>query len=146
MEKIQSDRLSIRGHTLLCLQGFRGEGYSPDFVENLSAIHRLLTTSPERTLKVIQSPDHVCAACPNLKGEECRLNGAGSEEEMKKQDIDVMARLGIVNGAVLPWREILSRISSHIERDDLDEICGGCRWLPLGYCKKGIEALKGVHF
>ena len=144
MEDIHSGRLRIRGHTLLCLQGFRGEGYSPEFVENLSAIHRLLTTFPEKPVEVIQAPDDICIACPNLKGDGCHLNGAGSEEEMKKQDVDVMKRLGMTEGLIFPWREILARVSRNMEGNDLVDVCGGCRWLPLGYCKKGIEALKGV--
>jgi hypothetical protein len=144
MEKIQSGRLRVRGHTLLCLQGFRGEGYSPGFVENLAAIHRILTDFPEKLVEVIQRPDHICIACPNLKSNGCHLNGPGSEEEMKKQDQEVMGRLGITDGTVLPWREILSRISERIGGGDLAGICGSCRWLPLGYCKKGVEDLGRV--
>ena len=33
------DPIRVRAHTLLCLQGFRGEGYSAGFVENMAAIH-----------------------------------------------------------------------------------------------------------
>ena len=143
MKSVRFDRLTVRGHTLLCLQGFRGEGYSPDFVENLSAIHRLLTAFPEKPVEVVQAPDSICASCPNLKSDGCHLKGPGSEAEMMAQDKEVMGRLDIPEGAVLPWQDILHRISGNIQGGDLAGICGGCQWLPSGYCKKGIEALKG---
>lgn len=142
MKNSHSDRLIVRGHTLLCLQGFRGEGYSPDFVENLSRIHRRLAGAPETAVEVVAGPDQVCAACPNLGSEGCRLNGPGSEGEMREQDEAVMRRLGIESGAVLSWGEILRRISGKVGGEDLVEICGSCRWRPLGYCKEGVERLK----
>ncbi len=65
-----ADPVIIRGHTLLCLQGFRGEGYSPDFIDNMSAICTRLQSYPETRIRVTDSPDHFCAACPNLKESE----------------------------------------------------------------------------
>jgi hypothetical protein len=133
--------ITVRGHTLLCLQGFRGEGYSPAFVENMTSVHQLLSASPDIPVRVVQKPDQFCAACPNLKSDGCHLHGPGSEEGMKAQDADVMARLGIADGQTLPWREILRRIAEKVEGKDLTEICGSCPWLPLGYCKEGIDRL-----
>jgi hypothetical protein len=40
------------------------------------------------------------------------------------------------------WREILERIRRAVSGDDLPSICGNCRWLPLGYCREGIERLR----
>ncbi|HZR46744.1 MAG TPA: DUF1284 domain-containing protein [Candidatus Manganitrophaceae bacterium] len=142
MKNTGSDRLILRGHTLLCLQGFRGEGYSPEFVENLFQIDRRLAAASETAVEVVCGPDRVCAACPHLESSGCRLNGPGSEGEMKEQDAAVMRRLGIEKGAVLPWSEILRRISGTVQGADLAEICGSCRWRPLGYCREGIERLK----
>lgn len=143
MERIEDPpaTISIRGHTLLCLQGFKGEGYSPEFVANLSAIHRSLSSFSGERVKVVDRPDRVCSACPHLDPAGCRLNGAGSEEEMKAQDRAVMARLRIAEGEILSWKEILDRIARAVQGSDLPQICGNCRWLPLGYCKEGIDAL-----
>jgi hypothetical protein len=133
--------LAIRGHTLLCLQGFRGEGYSPDFIRNMTEIHRRLAEDPALVVTVVDSPDAVCRACPHLSAEGCRLNGPGSEGEMKAQDGEVLRRLGLEKGKGYPWGEILDRIGRRIVPPDLDDICGDCRWLPLGYCKEGIRRL-----
>lgn len=141
----RSDPVVIRGHNLLCLQGFRGEGYSRAFIDGLATIHRTLSDDPARLTQVVQRPDDICHACPHLKLDGCHLNGPGSEREVKVQDREVMGRLGIAEGEVLPWGEILLRISKAVTGESLQEICGGCRWLPLGYCREGIDRLKIVN-
>lgn len=133
--------LIIRGHTLLCLQGFRGEGYSPAFIENIAAIHRRLSEAAETPVRAVAEPDTICRACPHLQSDGCHLKGPGFEGPMKIQDREVLARLGIAEGEVLPWKEILHRIAARMEGSDLDEICGACPWLPLGYCREGIDQL-----
>lgn len=139
-----STPLMIRGHTLLCLQGFRGEGYSAAFIAEMAAAHRLLAASPETPVQVVARPDLFCRACPNLAADGCALKGPGFERSMETQDRDVMARLEIAEGEILPWREVLHRIARRAAGSDLDAICGGCRWLPLGYCREGIDALKVI--
>jgi len=134
--------LRLRGHTLLCLQGYRGLGYSPDFVSNLTALHRRLTAEPDLLVTVVDEPDAVCSACPHLAAAGCALHGDQSEPAMRRQDQDVLARLGFRPGDCLSWRAILERIAAVIQGTDLPGICGSCRWLPLGYCREGIERLR----
>lgn len=141
----RSNLLTVRAHTLLCLQGFRGEGYSPVFVENMGAIHRRLSTDPKTAVRVIARPDEICSTCPHLHPDGCHLKGPGFEAAMNRQDQAVMARLGIAEGEILSWGEILRRIAARIEGGDLDAICGACPWLPLGYCREGIDALSLVQ-
>jgi len=50
----------LRGHHLICLQFFRGEGYSPEFVENLAHV---ITNATESGALVVAGADRVCAAC-----------------------------------------------------------------------------------
>ncbi|MDF0651722.1 MAG: DUF1284 domain-containing protein [Nitrospira sp.] len=94
-----STPIRLRGHTLLCLQGFRGEGYSPGFVANMAAIHQILRNQPEATVQVVASPDAVCAACPHQQGSSgCTINGEPSEADMNNQDRVVLGRLGLKAG------------------------------------------------
>jgi len=134
--------IRVRGHTLLCLQGFRGEGYSPEFVENMASIHQALTTNPDRLIEVIASPDAICRACPHRQASGCTLNGERSEAEMVEQDRAVMLRLGLNVGDHLRWSELLERVRRAVSGKDLPSICGTCRWLPLGYCQEGINRLR----
>ncbi|NGZ11306.1 MAG: DUF1284 domain-containing protein, partial [Nitrospira sp. LK70] len=138
-----STPIRLRGHTLLCLQGFRGEGYSPSFVANMAAIHQTLCNQPEATVQVVASPDAVCAACPHQQGSSgCTLNGEPSEADMVDQDRVVLGRLGLKAGDHLSWQEVLGKIITSMSGDDLPSICGSCRWLPLGYCREGIDRLR----
>ena len=134
--------IRLRGHTLLCLQGFRGEGYSPEFVQNMASVHETLTNYPDTFVEVLASPDAICVACPHRHQSGCTLNGAQSEEDMKEQDLVVIKRLGLQIGSRLHWRDILERIRISVSSDDLPSICGSCRWLPLGYCKEGVNRLR----
>lgn len=137
-----STAIRLRGHTLLCLQGFRGEGYSPTFVENMAVIHRLLTDHPETLVEVVASPDVVCAACPHRHLSGCELNGVRSEAEMTEQDHLVLQRLGLKVGSRIRWQDILHRIGHSVSGEDLPAICGSCRWLSLGYCREGLNLLR----
>ena len=135
--------IRLRGHTLLCLQGFRGAGYSVEFVENMAAVHETLTNHPEILVEVLASPDAVCVACPHRHQSGCTLNGAKSEEDMKDQDLVVIKKLGLQIGSRIRWRDILERIRISVSGDDLPSICGSCRWLSLGYCREGVNRLGG---
>ncbi len=138
--------IRLRAHTLLCLQGFRGEGYSASFVHNLSMIHRSLAEDPEQVVQVLDSPDAVCQVCPHhLCGAGCAIDGSESEEAMRDQDRHVLSLLGLTAGHRLPWSEVLDRIRGSVVGADLPGICGGCRWLPLGYCREGIDRLRNAQ-
>ena len=131
--------MKIRAHSLLCIQGFVGKGYSPEFVSNMTRVIESL--GDDAPVTVVDEPDVLCAACPNLAEGGCTLHGEGSEQGIVHQDRDVMARLGIAAGDTLPWGEIVSRIAARVAPDDLDDICGACPWLPLGVCKAGLRGL-----
>lgn len=143
----QANPVIIRGHTLLCLQGFRGEGYSPDFIDNMAVIHTRLQSHPKTRVRVTDSPDLFCAACPNLKESEpvgCTLRGPDFEQHIVSQDRQVLDLLGLRVGQEITWAEVLQRIGSRARGEMLDGICGDCQWLSLGYCKEGIERLRAA--
>jgi len=54
-------KAKLRGHHLICLNFFKGEGYSEDFISN---IHSVIG---EDNIEIVQGPDDVCAWCPYLK-------------------------------------------------------------------------------
>jgi len=132
----------IRCHTLLCLQGFRGVGYSEAFVINMKGIHEGLSKDLESCVEVVAGPDDICNTCPHLGGMGCMLDGADSESDMKRKDHEVAALLGIDPGRRYRWREIIERISGIITPPILKDLCSRCQWYPLGYCEEGILNLK----
>ncbi len=156
---VQAGPVEIRGHTLLCLQGFRGEGYSPDFIDNMAAVLERLQAAPGTRVRVTVSPDQFCAHCPNLnrlspspsialggQGDDggCALRGPGFEREVAAQDRSVLDLLGLRAGEEVTWEEVLFRIGSRLRGDQLPDLCGDCQWLPLGTCREGIDRLNHI--
>jgi hypothetical protein len=133
----------LRAHNLLCLLGYRGVGYSPGFVAEMTSVHETLSRDPETLVEVRTRPDRLCSACPHLAG-GCTLGGPEHEAHMRAQDEDVAARLGLRGGDVVPWREILARVRASVRGADLPAICTTCPWLPLGWCAAGIEEVRSA--
>ena len=127
---------------VLCLMGFRGKGYSGSFVAEMSDVHRRLQADPEQPVRLISSPDRLCAACPNLRGGGCTLQGPDHEAHMRAQDEDVLRRLGLAAGGVYAWRVVLDRVRARVRGADLPAICTTCPWLSLGWCAEGVDALR----
>lgn len=136
------ERMRLRAHHLICILGFRGLGYSKDYAANMSQIVAQLRSSPQTLIEITSQPDDLCFPCPFLKEGGCQERGPESEEVVRNRDLAVMARLGLMVGDKITWSGVEERIRSSISPDDLDEICGDCQWLPLGYCADGLKRLK----
>ena len=134
--------MNLRGHNLLCIQGFVGKGYSDEFVANMTGVIAALTE--ESRVTVVAEPDVLCGSCPHLKRTGCSLHGDGTEQGILTQDRNVLERLGIASGEEVTWGEILERIRRSIAPEDLDAICGSCPWLPMGHCKEGLRRLRAT--
>ena len=58
--------MKLRGHHLVCLHFFTGEGYTKEFIDNLNRILKKAEAGEE--IEVINSADDVCIKCPYFKG------------------------------------------------------------------------------
>ena len=133
----------LRGHHLLCILGFRGKGYSPEFVENMARVVGRIRLKKDTPIRVRLKADDICRPCPFRRSERCTRK-PDAERRVQAHDAEVMARLGIPAGAVLPWAEVEARIAAHIAAEDLHQICPTCPWLPLGYCIQGVRELRSA--
>lgn len=134
--------LRLRAHNLLCLQGFRGRGYDAAFVAEMTAVHRQLAADPDTPVEVVARPDRLCSACPHLAAGGCTLGGPEHEAHMHAQDEQVLRRLWLQDGEVLPWSQVLERIARSVRGSDLPGLCTTCPWLSLGWCAEGVDALR----
>jgi hypothetical protein len=125
----------------LCLLGFRGSGYSPSFVRAMQEVQDELGGAPGQRVRLVDAPDPICRACPNLAETGCTLGGPDHEAHMRAHDREVLRRLGLVAGAELTWEALLERIAGRIRGADLPAICTTCPWLPLGVCRQSVDAL-----
>ena len=132
--------MRLRAHHLLCLLGFRGLGYSPEFVANMDGIAERLRSSPETLIEIVCQPDDICSSCPFFGEKGCEHKGPSSEKKRRGQDTAVIERLNIKAGEKLNWLEVRERIRRAISLQDLEKICQDCQWLPLGYCVEGLRS------
>lgn len=130
--------LRLRGHHLLCLHGFRGRGYSLDFIENMQTIRDRLIESPELQVEVLISPDMICESCPNLSDNKCIGAGEGSEAHISAKDAFVLSSLSLEAGAVVSAGQLFAETANAF-CTGLADVCSKCEWHGLGWCDDGIR-------
>lgn len=117
--------LLLRPHHALCLRFFRGKGYSPEFVANMTAIQAALT--PEAPVELAGGADRVCAFCPNRRGELCE-----AQEKVARYDRAVLDRCGLAAGQILPFGTLEALAEARILAPGAREaVCGDCQWTEL---------------
>jgi hypothetical protein len=115
--------LHLRGHHLLCLQSYRGEGYERPFVENLE---RVLRTFEESPAIVVEGADDVCSACPSLAEGRC-ADPAGGEDEIRRLDRLACDLLELRAGGVVDATYVRTR-SREVWNAWREGACDGCAW------------------
>ena len=133
--------LRIRAHHLLCILGFRGLGYSQEFIVRMGKVVEELSSNSTIPITIIAECDVICTSCPHHKGNKC-LKKVDSEWKVENRDLEVLQRLGFEVGAQMPAGEAWTRIRGKLTVKDVAEICQGCEWLELGYCAEGLERLE----
>lgn len=136
-------KVRLRGHHLLCVHGFRGMGYSPEFVRKMhDIVERIRDTSQDFPIEVVRDFDVTCLVCPNKGDEKCEAN-EGSDEHVKTMDRDVISHLGLQENHTYLKSELVALTRQKVVPADLDRLCAGCSWLSYGVCKEGIAKLRG---
>ncbi len=74
-----SMKAKLRGHHLICLNFFRGEGYSDDFIKNIYSV------VGKEKVEIVEGADDVCSRCPYLKENKCS-NNEYTDEKILLQD------------------------------------------------------------
>ena len=136
------ETIKLRGHHLLCSIGFRGKGYSSEFVRNMAQVVGVMRSNHNVRIEVGWRHDEICASCPSLGPNGCSKKGAVSEFRVGYHDMMVIKRLGIKNGETVVWSDVMERIKQNVRPEDLSTLCRGCQWLPLGYCEEGLRQLR----
>ena len=115
--------VNLRAHHGMCRCFFQGKGYSGEFVESMRAMKAILEENPK--VRLLNSADDICAACPNKLTEICAENAS-------RYDREVLRRCGLSVGDTLPYRDFSQKVIETILRPGLrGSICGGCQWSGL---------------
>jgi hypothetical protein len=130
----------LRAHHFICLQFFRGEGYSANFVENLT---RVLNGAVDAPALLVEGADDVCAACPGLSADGTCADPDAGEAEVQRLDALAREVLGMAAGdrlSLAAARERLSADAIGVGRWRF-EACDGCGWEAI--CEAGWGGLVG---
>lgn len=110
----------LRGHHLICLNFFKGEGYSQVFVDNLYEVLK------KKDIEIVEGPDEVCAKCPHLKDNKC-ANDEYSEDAIQTQDRNALKLLNYESGQSVKWEMIASLLPDVLD-DWKKQYCNTCRY------------------
>ena len=137
MRQSTAGNLRIRAHHLLCMFGFRGLGYSPDFVRNMRSVVDAFFSESGADVQVVAACDDICRACPHLRDGRCAAR-PDSEAQVKAKDELVLARLGLSPGDRRHSSALARLVADNVTPSALMDICAGCQWLPAGCCTEGL--------
>ena len=117
-------KIKLRGHHLLCLQGFQGYGYSEDFVKNMTLINEA-RKSEGCTITLTDKADDICSSCPNLTDRICE--NEKQNEIIEKMDREVLSKLDLKKeyDAMKLFNEVSLKFNS---LKSVENICCGCKW------------------
>lgn len=116
--------IKVRGHHLICLNFFSGEGYDEDFVRNLEQVVSELKSGV--TFQIVYGSDDICYRCPNLKNNKCYYK-EDSDEGILRMDMVALDLLKVRIGQRLRWDEIEVNIAK-VLRKWKSLYCNLCEW------------------
>ena len=121
----EADMLEIRPHHLMCMACFQQgkKELAPIDEDNLCEAIEIIHANPDIPVKLICGPCMICPPCPHLLVEHNQCVGRGSmalRDELK--DLDVLQKLGLRYGDVVPARELYRRLFACVH--STKEICG----------------------
>lgn len=154
----KNNRIYLRGHHLLCLQGYQGYGYDKKFRKNMdnifhklnindiNKVNKINTNNKKHIIKpkiiLTDNPDDLCAYCPKLKENKCTgelENLEQSEENIKrikannekiiKMDRTVLQEAKLKENTEYSIDEVILAINNVFSTlKKAKKICGNCKW------------------
>jgi len=119
----------LRGHHLICLHFFNGEGYDEAFIKNL---RHTLSRAKKEMITVSSGADNVCTSCLHLKQNKCQYE-ENAEESIQEMDAKALALLNLSCNDQIGWVTLKNRIPE-IFSDWFASYCKNCNW--RGTCEK----------
>ncbi len=134
-------RVKLRAHHLMCVHGFQGKGYSPDYVKNFWSICGTLGEADAR-VEVVDGADEICAPCPNNDSGTCKPAGLSDEPRIRALDAAYESTLEVKPGDEMSFDELKKRIAENVTDQAFEKNCAPCSWKRFGYCKSALEIIR----
>lgn len=120
----------LRGHHLLCLLTFVGEGYTPAFTRNYRRIAERLSAG--EAIEIVAGPDDICAPMLDLPEAHCRNDDVGDRDEWALVAIAELLGLPLGPGSVLVLDgNRLANLRGAFAAGAIRAACHECEWSPL---------------
>ncbi len=119
----------FRGHHLICLHFYNGEGYNADYIEHLSNI---LIMAEKGAIEICEGADCICTKCPNLCENNCAYY-ENAETDIRRMDAAALELLKLTPGMSISWMEVRQKVE-RIFQDWNRMYCKDCNWISA--CEK----------
>jgi len=119
----------LRGHHLICLHFYDGEGYDEPFIENLEAV---IEEVNREGVSVAEGADDVCSLCRYRTEDRCTLS-TSADREIREMDARALALLGLNTGGRKEWQPLREKVEE-IFPAWYETYCFACSWRPV--CEK----------
>jgi len=133
--------IHLRGHHLLCLQGYQGYGYDKKFKTKIESLINQLNNDDYSKIIVTDSADDLCESCPNLKDEKCvgeleSFEGSSKNKskinnnKIVKMDKIVIEKANLEKNREYSFNKLISIINNSFSNiKDAKKVCGNCKWI-----------------
>lgn len=128
--------ITLRGHHLICLVAFGGQGYSAKFSRNFKKLRKLYLSKPHHKVKVITTVDQACRQCPHLVQNKCTSLTDGPNARIMALDKKALKLLGIKTG-VQTIGAIHQKLRQ-LKKASLISFCKNCSWHTKTHCPEVI--------
>ncbi|HAK88028.1 MAG TPA: DUF1284 domain-containing protein [Nitrospiraceae bacterium] len=115
--------LIFRGHHLICLHFFSGDGYDASFIENLRDV---IKRAESEEIEIVSGDDDVCAKCLYLKDHKCAYD-ENADEEIREMDETALRLLNLRAGQRVTWQAVKEYMPG-IFREWYNRYCNDCDW------------------
>jgi hypothetical protein len=123
-EIAKSDTIYIRPHHLMCMccHYDAGKGNSPSNADNLYEILKRIQEKPDINITLVEGCCMVCDPCDGYDPKTGLCVHAGGLIRDYKKDLDVLQKLGLMPGATMQAKELISLMFERI--GSTKDICG----------------------
>ncbi|WP_173510593.1 DUF1284 domain-containing protein [Sinorhizobium psoraleae] len=120
----------LRGHHLLCLLTFVGEGYTPSFTGNYRQIAGRLSAG--EPIEIVDGPDDICAPMRDVPEAHCRNENIGCRDNRALAAVSDLLELSLGHGSVLILDDgRLQDLRGAFARGSVRAACDECEWSAL---------------
>jgi hypothetical protein len=98
----------LRGHHLICLHFYDGEGYDEPFIRNLDEV---ITAIEKEGVEAADGPDDVCEPCPHRQDESCTFNRT-ADREIREMDRRALALINLTPGKKVGWTRLRQTVKT----------------------------------